>query len=187
MIKYRQGEAMRIKEVIVVEGKNDTAVLKSYFDCDTIETHGTCLSEFTFNLIEKMQKTRGVIVFTDPDYPGESIRKQISQRIRGCKHAFVSKELAKTDKKVGVEHASREVLEEALKSCVTFESEKNQSMTFEQFLSLGLSGKEDSASKRERVSRYFHLGHCNAKTLYKRLCMANIPFEEVKEICRRAL
>ena len=95
---------MKIQEVIVVEGKNDTAVLKSYFDCDTIETHGTCLSDFTLQLIEKMQEKRGVIIFTDPDYPGESIRKQINQRVKGCRNAFVPKEMAKTEKKVGVEH-----------------------------------------------------------------------------------
>ena len=27
-----------IKEIIVVEGKNDTNTLQSFFDCDTIET-----------------------------------------------------------------------------------------------------------------------------------------------------
>ncbi len=177
---------MKIQEVIVVEGKNDTAVLKSYFDCDTIETHGTCLSDFTLQLIEKMQKKRGVIIFTDPDYPGESIRKQINQRVKGCKNAFVPKEMAKTEKKVGVEHASKEVLEDALKNCVTFD-QNEPSITMEQFYNLGLSGKDNSAHLRDVLSRHFHLGHCNAKTLYKRLCMANITYEEAEEICRRAV
>ena len=177
---------MKIQEVIVVEGKNDTAVLKSYFDCETIETHGTCLSEFTMQLIEKMQKKRGVIIFTDPDYPGESIRTQINQKVKGCKNAFVPKEMAKTEKKVGVEHASKEVLEEALRNCVTFD-QNQPTMTLQQFQELGLSGKDNSAQLREVVSKHFRLGHCNAKTLYKRLCMAQITFEEVEEICRRAI
>ena len=34
---------MKIREVIVVEGKNDTNVLQQYFDCETIETHGTSM------------------------------------------------------------------------------------------------------------------------------------------------
>ena len=34
-----------MKEILVVEGKNDTNVLKSYLDCDTIETHGTHLGK----------------------------------------------------------------------------------------------------------------------------------------------
>lgn len=177
---------MKIQEVIVVEGKNDTAVLKSYFDCDTIETHGTCLSDFTLNLIETMQKKRGIIVFTDPDYPGESIRKQINQKIDGCKNAFVPKEMAKTDKKVGVEHASKEVLEEALRNCVTFH-QNQPSMTLAQYQDLGLSGRENSAQLRDAVSRHFRLGHCNGKTMYKRLCMVGVTYEEAKEICRRAI
>ena len=187
MVKYTQGEAMKIQEVIVVEGKNDTAVLKGYFDCDTIETHGTCLSESTLQLIEKMHEKRGVIIFTDPDYPGESIRKQINQRVKSCKNAFVPKELAKTEKKVGVEHACKEVLEEALRSSVTFEQDREAVLSLEQYQSLGLSGKQDSASLREKLSRHFRLGHCNAKTLYKRLCMAGIRYEEIEEICRRAV
>ncbi len=187
MLKYRQGETMKIQEVIVVEGKNDTAVLKNYFECDTIETHGTCLSEFTLRLIEQMQKKRGVIIFTDPDYPGEKIRTQINQKVKGCKNAFVPKEFAKTDKKVGVEHASKEILEDALKNCVTFEENQIASLTLEEYQSLGLSGRENSGQLREFVSNHFRLGHCNAKTMYKRLCMAKITYQELEEVCRRAL
>ena len=33
----------RIKEIIVVEGKTDTALLKELFEVETIETHGLAL------------------------------------------------------------------------------------------------------------------------------------------------
>ena len=33
----------KIKEIIVVEGKSDTALLKELFEVDTIETHGNML------------------------------------------------------------------------------------------------------------------------------------------------
>ena len=36
-----------IKEIIVVEGKNDTNTLQSFFDCDTIETGGDQVNEKT--------------------------------------------------------------------------------------------------------------------------------------------
>ena len=39
-----------IKEVIVVEGANDTKRLKSFFDVETIETHGLGLNTETINL-----------------------------------------------------------------------------------------------------------------------------------------
>ena len=53
----------KIKEIIVVEGKNDTNVLQSFFDCDTIETGGDQVNEGTLQRIEEAQKQRGVIVF----------------------------------------------------------------------------------------------------------------------------
>ena len=53
---------MKIKEIIIVEGKNDTNTLQSYFECDTIETHGTHLSKRTLKMIEMANKKRGVII-----------------------------------------------------------------------------------------------------------------------------
>ena len=40
-----------IKEVIVVEGKHDSATLKQYFKCDTVITNGLSLDEKITNKI----------------------------------------------------------------------------------------------------------------------------------------
>ena len=61
----------RINEIVVVEGKTDSQLLKELYDVDTIETHGLGLDDKTLELIKEASKTRGVIVLTDPDYPGE--------------------------------------------------------------------------------------------------------------------
>lgn len=61
-----------IQQLIVVEGKNDTARLKQFFDCDTIETGGSRVDKSTLDRIEAAAATRGVIVFTDPDSPASS-------------------------------------------------------------------------------------------------------------------
>ena len=58
---------MKIKEVIVVEGKNDDLRLKQFFDCDTIITHGLGLDDKTIEMIKEMNDKRGVILFLDPD------------------------------------------------------------------------------------------------------------------------
>ena len=62
-----------IKELIVVEGVNDTKRLQSFFDVDTIETHGMGLSKETIELVRQANEKRGVILFLDPDAPGEKI------------------------------------------------------------------------------------------------------------------
>lgn len=76
-------EKRRIREVIVVEGKHDTEKLRKYFDCDTIETNGTHLGKSVIEQIAAAQKSRGVIILTDPDSPGNRIRCAINQAVPG--------------------------------------------------------------------------------------------------------
>ena len=169
---------MRIKEVIVVEGKNDSINLKRFFDVDTIETHGLGLSKETIEYIKEINNKRGIIVFTDPDSAGENICRKLNYNIKGLKNAFVLKEDARTIKKVGIEHASKEVLSKALENIITFNDGQN-TLSYEDYLDMGLSGLKDSSLKREKLIKRFHLGKCNGKTLYKRLNMLGLSKEEI--------
>ena len=170
-----------IKEVIVVEGVNDTKRLQSFFEVDTIETHGMGLKKDTIELIRQLHEKRGVILFLDPDTPGEKIRRRLNEEIDGLKNAFVMKEDARTKKKVGIEHASKEVLEEALGNLITY-ADRSESLSSAQFYELGLMGSADSAQKREKVARHFHLGHCNGKTLLKRINMSGLTYEDIGKV-----
>lgn len=170
-----------IKEVIVVEGTNDTKRLKSFFEVDTIETHGLGLSKETIELVKEANKKRGVILFLDPDTPGEKLRTRLNKEVPGCKNAFVLKEDARTKKKVGIEHADKQTLEEALNNLVTY-SEDKESLSLEEYNDLGLSGMPDSVNKREKITKAFHIGKCNAKTMYKRLNMLGVTLEEIREV-----
>ena len=170
---------MKIKEILVVEGKNDSNVLKSHFDCDTIETHGTHLGKKTLEAIRLANQKRGVIIFTDPDAPGNKIRDAINKAIPNCKNAFISKAKAHTVKKVGVEHACRVDLEESLKNCMTYTDTIEETISWECFMSLGLCGKEQSAMLREKIGERLFIGKANAKTLFKRLNMIQINEEEL--------
>lgn len=158
-------EKKRIREMIVVEGKNDTQRLKQYFSCDTIETGGDHVSAECLERIAAAQKIRGVIVFTDPDGSGERIRRIVTEHIPGVKQAFIEKDKAKTPRKVGVEHALRRDLEESLSHLCTFEAGRG-TLSRTDFIDAGLSG---NAALRSAVCRYFHIGRCNAKTCFKRL------------------
>jgi len=170
-----------IKEVIVVEGTNDTKRLKTFFDCDTIETHGLGLSKTTIEYIKKANETRGVILFLDPDSPGEKIRNRLNSEIPNLKNAFVLKADARTSKKVGIEHADKKTLQAALDNLVTY-CDSNDSISLQEFNELGLMGNNDSAYKREILAKVFHLGKCNGKTMYKRLNMLGLTKAQVKEV-----
>lgn len=167
----------KIKEIIVVEGPHDTSTLQQYFVCDTIETGGKSLDECAIQRIIEAKKTRDVIVFTDPDNPGEYIRRVINERVPGCKQAFIEKKKARTDKKVGVEHASKEDLWNALSHCVTF-TNAIESISWAEFVDLNLVGNKE---KRLFVCELFYIGPCNAKTCYKRLNQMNISKKEIED------
>ena len=90
--------------------EKDTERIQLAVDADTIETQGLALEE-TLDLIEHAQKTRGVIVFTDPDYPGETIQKNYSKNSR-VKHAFIipAEGVPLHKGTLGIEHASVETI-----------------------------------------------------------------------------
>ena len=173
-------EKRRIQEVIVVEGKHDTEKLRKYFDCDTIETNGTHLGKAVMEEIRSAQKSRGVIILTDPDSPGNRIRCAINQAVPGCKNAFVQKKDAHTTKKVGVEHANRNTLVEAMENSACFIEVQKETITASDMNELGLTG-DNSQKAREYIGTYFHLGMGNAKTMRRRLNGMGITAESVRE------
>lgn len=167
----------KIKEIVVVEGKTDTAVLKELFAVDTIETHGLQLDKATLDIIKEANKTRGIIILTDPDYPGKKIRNQIQDVVPNCKHAFVNKEDAIGKHKLGIAEARKEAIIHALENIVTFGCIQD-SISWTEFISLDIIG---NTKRREEVYQAFHLGHGNVKTLFKRLNMVGITKQQIKD------
>lgn len=171
----------KIQEIVVVEGKTDTATLKQLFDVDTIETHGLALSDQTLELIKEAGKSRGVIVLTDPDFPGMKIRNQVSEVVPDYKHAFVEKKDARGKKKLGIAEARKEAIVEALENVVTFHQQQ-ESITWKEFLSLDIIG---DSQRRKQVYQLFHLGYGNAKTLFKRLNMVGITKQDIQHALKK--
>ena len=104
---------IRIKEVIVVEGKDDTKQILKAVDADTYETNGSAISTADLAKLKKLQASRGLIVFTDPDFNGERIRKIISEAIPGVKHAFIKRKdgvPTAAHGSLGVEHATPAII-----------------------------------------------------------------------------
>ena len=171
-----------IRQLIVVEGKHDTANLQRYFDCDTAETGGLSLDEDALARIAFAAKTRGVIVFTDPDSPGNRIRHVINQRIPGCANAYVMKENARTERKVGIEHADRDTLWEALEHIAVVDPCAKETITMNDLFTLRLTGSPDSSERRRIAGEALHIGFANAKTMHRRLCALGITYAQLQEV-----
>lgn len=171
-----------MNEVVVVEGKNDTQALRRALQVDTIETNGSAIPEHVLAEIERANSKRGVIVFTDPDAAGERIRRIISQRIPGVKHAFLSRSLAIKEQKVGIEFATPEAIREALdqvRKPVSDVEVARHPLSRAEYIELGFTGRPDSARLRALVAEQLGIGYGNAKQFYRRLALLQISRTEL--------
>ncbi|MFF0830590.1 ribonuclease M5 [Brevibacillus sp. NPDC003359] len=160
---------MKIKEVIVVEGRDDTAAIKRAVNADTIETGGSAIHKRTIEKIRLAQQKRGVIIFTDPDYQGERIRKIISKAVPGCKHAFITQEDGTKKGDIGVENATPDVIIRALSEVRTEMAETAGEITSDDLLTNGLTSGVDAKERRIKLGEALGIGYANAKQMLQRL------------------
>ena len=171
---------MKIKEIIVVEGRDDTNRVKEAIDCDTFETNGSALTKKKIERLIFLEKTRGLIVLTDPDYAGKRIRNIIEKNIPTAKHAYISNKKAVDSKgKIGIEAASKEDIIKALENYYTPMIEVKNDITNDLLLELGLVGGNTSKILREELCERLNIGYTNAKQLLNKLNMYNISCERL--------
>ena len=172
-----------IKEVIVVEGKDDINAVKRAVDAEFITTSGMGLTEETLAKIEAAHQRCGIIIFTDPDFPGQKIRSIISQRIPEAKHAYLTQEKARCKKtnKIGIEYAQPEDIREALKMAKAVKEEVSPQYTTQDLWQWGLMGVSRGGKRRQQLADLLGIGKTNGKQFLRRLNSFNIPREEIEK------
>lgn len=170
-----------IKEVIVVEGKDDEAAIKKALDAEIIITHGFGISKSTYKRIEEAYLRCGIIIFTDPDHAGEEIRKKLSKRFPQAKHAFISREAGTKGDDIGVENASPESIISALNKVRTEVENSEDIFSMADMMSAGLCGNDSAAERRNIIGNYLGIGYGNTKTFLRRLNHYGVTLEEFKD------
>lgn len=173
-----------MEDIIIVEGTHDAIKIKSVFpNAECVVTNGSEISNETLVLIKKLSESYGIIIFTDPDSPGEKIRTMIQNLVPNAKHAFLRKKdcISENRKKVGIEHASKELIEEAL-SNIYAPLNLPDTINIIDLYELGLNGSKDSSILRDKISDYLNIGKPNCKTFLKRLNLLQITKEKLEEI-----
>lgn len=174
---------MRIKEVIVVEGKDDISAVKRAVDAEIIATSGMGITEEILIKIEKANERSGIVILTDPDYPGERIRSIVNQRVGNCKHAYLTQKQArcKATGKIGVEYASPEIIREALMAAKVEQNQEKDLYSMVDMYNWGLTGSSFGGQRRSQLGEVLGIGNTNAKQFLRRLNSFRIPQEEVKK------
>ncbi len=168
---------MKIKEIIVVEGRDDETAVKRAVDACVIITHGFHISQKTFQLIKKAQKEVGVIILTDPDRAGENIRRSIDKVVPGCKHAYISREEGTLNGNIGVENASDEAIISALLNAHATDNKKEDLYTKDDLLLFDLIGSKRASFRRSELGKMLQIGYSNGNTFLKRLNSYHIDRE----------
>ena len=189
---------IKIKEAIVVEGRYDKNTLCQIVDAPVLETSGFGIfkDKKQMDLLRKVAKVRGLIVFTDADGAGFVIRNHIKSAIPSqyLKHAYtpdiMGKERRKAspgkEGKLGVEGMRPEVIIDALrKAGATIEGEdvpSCQQITKQDLMELGLSGGADASTKRLALLKKLDLPeHMSANAMLQALNLL-YSLEELTEI-----
>lgn len=157
---------IKVKEVIVCEGRYDKDTLSQVFDAVIIETGGFGVfnDREKLALIRRLAEARGLVILTDSDGAGFQIRGYLKGAIdpKLVKHAYIPdipgrerrKKTASKAGTLGVEGMRPEVLVEALRRAgATFEGAESsggeaEELSAADMYALGLSGRPGSAALR---------------------------------------
>ena len=170
-----------IKEIIVVEGKDDIANVKRAVECEMIATNGLAFGKDLIEKLEKINDRCGIIILTDPDYAGKKIRERIARHIPNAKHAYIDRKKAIKKGDLGVENADPEVIIDALKRAKAEETSPREEFTMTDLVRNGLSIGEGASLRRERLGDLLGIGYYNSKQLLSKLNSFGISREEFEK------
>ncbi|MCI8609989.1 MAG: ribonuclease M5 [Firmicutes bacterium] len=187
---------LKIEQVIVVEGRDDTNAVLRAIDGMTIETHGFGIRRETWNILEKAYEEKGLIIFTDPDFSGEEIRRKLTARFPNSGQAFLTRREAEKKGDIGIENARPEDIAAAI-SKVHFISPKGKDRGGSQtcidreadspvfaetdLIAAGLLGGDQARARREALGAVLGIGYGNGKAFLKKLNQFHISRKEFEE------
>jgi ribonuclease M5 len=174
-----------IKEVIVVEGRDDITAVKKAVEAEVISVGGFGINDRVIEKIKAAQSRQGVIVLTDPDFAGDKIRKIISKKVEGIKHAYISQKDGTRAGDIGVENASPEVIREALKAARCEVKDREETFCMEDMFYFKLTGDIKSKERREALGKELGVGYGNARQFLSRLNSYGISREEFTDSLKK--
>lgn len=162
-------DKLKIKEAIVVEGRDDTAVVRNVTDALVIETHGFGIKKETWELLQKAYEEKGLIIFTDPDFSGEEIRRKLSKRFPDSKHSYIPRKKAVKNGDIGIENAEPKDVAEALRKVCTITKGGGGNFTERDLSGAGLTGLKNSKEMRKEIGEILGIGYGNGNAFLKKL------------------
>lgn len=162
---------IKLEQAVIVEGKYDKIKLSSIIDAVIITTNGFNIFKDTekLELIRLYAQKTGIIIMTDSDSAGFTIRNHIKGAVKNGKiiNVYIPDIMGKEKRKIkpsaegklGVEGVEKKIILEALeKAGVTAaESVERERITKTDLYMLGLSGGKNSSELRKKLLAHLKL------------------------------
>lgn len=191
-------DKLRVREVILVEGKYDKIALEAVVDGLIFPVDGFSIFHDAplKELLRRLAAERGVVILTDSDGGGVVIRRHLKSLLppEQVKEAFIPDVPGKEKRKrapgkagtLGVEGMRPEVLRQALlRAGVGLEEEREKPFTKAVLYALGLSGTPDAKERRLALQAALGLpANLSANALAAVLSAITTP-AEVEELISR--
>lgn len=173
---------LKIKELIVVEGVDDVDAVKKAVQAEVLPVHGFAVrSKKTLDKILFASERVGVIILTDPDHAGQTIRDTIEKAVPNVKHAYISRKEGTKKDNIGVENASSEAIISALEKARFKLVDEPETFTLEDMDKYGLSGTAGSKERRQELGQALRIGYGNTKQFLARLNHFGISRKELED------
>ena len=178
---------IKIQEVIVVEGKDDTANLRRFYEVDTYETRGSAINQDDLERLLPYRSCVEYCLYGSGLQWGNGFVRSSCKKFRRPSMPFLNRGEAVPKSKtkgrsLGVEHASFEDLEKALAGLVgSYEDGHFFDITKSDLMRLGLLMGSDSRKRREYLGEALRIGYCNGKQLLKRWSCLGFVWHKLKK------
>ena len=184
---------LKVKQAIIVEGRDDVTAVSQAVDALIIPTHGFGITAETWGMVGRAYEEKGIIILTDPDHAGEMIRRRLTEKFPAAIQAYVARNDATCADDIGIENAKPGTIAEAIESALDRtgrkQTECGQSKDCHEpvyagisdLRDLGLAGCEGSSELRAEIARSMGIGYGNAAAFVKKLKGFGISLDELKE------
>ena len=194
---------IKVKQIVIVEGRYDKIKLSSIIDGTVIETDGFGIfkDKEKQRLIRRLAEKKGIVILTDSDSGGFVIRNFISSIIpkKYITNVYIpdifGKEKRKSsvskEGKLGVEGVPVTVIVDAFqKAGIGIEQsdcEVRKEITLNDFYDDGLTGSSDSKSKRKALLKKLDLPERMSTKAMLDILNLFLSYDEYKETVREVL
>lgn len=172
---------MIIDGLIIVEGISDVAFLSSFVKAEFMTTGGYTIPKKEIEFAKRVGESKKVIVLTDSDEAGITIRNRINELIPNTYNVLLDINKCNKNGKHGVAESTKEEVIKCLSEYELKTDIEYGKISANDLYKLGIIGP-GSKEKREIVTTSLRLGICDGKKLVRRINFLNIKLDEIIEV-----